>query len=394
MDALIPAISSLENLGLALGIGLLIGAERERSNAALPSHIAGIRTFAISALAGAVAVTLDGAGIFPVVLIQLVLLIGIGYWRSSLLNPGVTTELALAVLLAAKKRTHDFAQNILSASEWKDLVLFTALILILYPLTPDVDMGPWKAINPHQLVRFVVLIMAIGALGHISSRHWGGHHGLALTGFAGGFVSSTATVYAMGKLSRDMPTQIHGAVMGAVLSSISTIIQLFLLINLILPQLVMVFSWPLLSGVMCAIVYATAMWSRAGPPLPVQEPLISAHLFEWKATLTLVGLVVAVMLLSAGMNQWLGQEGILITSAIAGLADAHAIVASMGSLLQSGQIAVDQAQWPIVAALLSNMVSKSWVAWHSGTAAYYMRVILGQLLVMTGILMVFVLTTA
>ena len=144
MDELIPAISSLENLGLALGIGLLIGAERERSNAALPSHIAGIRTFAISALAGAVAVTLDGAGIFPVVLIQLVLLIGIGYWRSSLLNPGVTTELALfmtcligglavtqptlaafsglglAVLLAAKKRMHDFAQNILSASEWKD----------------------------------------------------------------------------------------------------------------------------------------------------------------------------------------------------------------------------------------------------------------------------------
>ena len=418
MDELIPAISSLENLGLALGIGLLIGAERERSNAALPSHIAGIRTFAISALAGAVAVTLDGAGIFPVVLIQLVLLIGIGYWRSSLLNPGVTTELALfmtcligglavtqptvaafsglglAVLLAAKKRMHDFAQNILSASEWKDLVLFTALILILYPLTPDVDMGPWKAINPHQLVRFVVLIMAIGALGHISSRHWGGHHGLALTGFAGGFVSSTATVYAMGKLSRDMPTQIHGAVMGAVLSSVSTIIQLFLLINLILPQQVMVFSWPLLSGVLCAIVYAMAMWSRAGPPLPVQEPLISAHLFEWKSTLTLVGLVVAVMLLSAGMNQWLGQEGILITSAIAGLADAHAIVASMGSLVQSGQIAVDQAQWPIVAALLSNMVSKSWVAWHSGTAAYYMRVILGQLLVMTGVLMAFVLTTA
>jgi uncharacterized membrane protein (DUF4010 family) len=182
--------------------------------------------------------------------------------------------------------------------------------------------------------------------------------------------------------------------MGAVLSSVSTIIQLFLLINLILPQLVMVFSWPLLSGVLCAILYATAMWSRAGPPLPVQEPLISAHLFEWKATLTLVGLVVAVMLLSAGMNQWLGQEGILITSAIAGLADAHAIVASMGSLVQSGQIAVDQAQWPIVAALLSNMVSKSWVAWHSGTAAYYMRVILGQLLVMTGVLMAFVFTTA
>ena len=57
-------MDSLENLGLALGIGLLIGAERERSNAALPSHIAGIRTFAICALVGAASVILAGPGIF------------------------------------------------------------------------------------------------------------------------------------------------------------------------------------------------------------------------------------------------------------------------------------------------------------------------------------------
>jgi len=184
---MMPAMASIENLGLAMGIGLLIGAERERSNSAMPSHIAGIRTFAISALSGAVAVSLNEIGIYPVVLGLLVILIGIGYWRSSINNPGMTTELALlmtcliggltvtqptlaafsglvlAVLLAAKKRMHDFAQYIMSATEWNDLVLFTAIVLILYPLTPDVYMGPWNAINPHHLVRFVVLIMAIGA---------------------------------------------------------------------------------------------------------------------------------------------------------------------------------------------------------------------------------------
>jgi uncharacterized membrane protein (DUF4010 family) len=197
MSDLLPTISSIENLGLALGIGLLIGAERERSNAAMPSHFAGMRTFAISALVGAVAATFDVAGIFPMVLGLLVILIGIGYWRSSFSNPGMTTELALfmtcliggsavtqptlaafsglglAVLLAAKKQMHDFAQRIMSATEWNDVVLFTAVILILYPLTPDAYMGPWSAINPHHLVRFVVLIMAIGALGHVSSRLWG-----------------------------------------------------------------------------------------------------------------------------------------------------------------------------------------------------------------------------
>ena len=417
VSELLPDISSLENLGLASGIGLLIGAERERNHADLPSHIAGIRTFAISALSGAVAVTINRPGIFAMVLGLMVILIGMGYWRSSIRNPGMTTELALfmtcligglamsqptlaafsglglAVLLAAKKRMHDFAQHILSATEWNDLVLFTAVVLILYPLTPDAYMGPWRAINPHHLVRFVVLIMAIGALGHISSREWGGHHGLALTGFAGGFVSSTATVFAMGKLSRDMPFQKYGAVMGAVLSSFSTIIQLFILINLILPQLTAWASWPLLSGVVCAIIYASAMWFMAGSALPVQEPLISSHLFQWKSTLTLVSLVVAVMLLSAGMHVWLGQEGILITSAITGLVDAHAIVASMGSMVQAGQISVEQAQWPIMAALLSNMLSKSWVAWHAGTPAYCFSVVLGQFLVMVSIAMTLVLST-
>ena len=414
---MMPAMASIENLGLAMGIGLLIGAERERSNSAMPSHIAGIRTFAISALSGAVAVSLNEIGIYPLVLGLLVILIGIGYWRSSINNPGMTTELALlmtcliggltvtqptlaafsglvlAVLLAAKKRMHDFAQYIMSATEWNDLVLFTAIVLILYPLTPDAYMGPWNAINPHHLVRFVVLIMAIGALGHITSRTWGGHHGLALTGFAGGFVSSTATVYAMGKLSRDFPSQTHGAVMGSVLSSVSTIIQLYFLINLILPQLTYWASWPLLSGMVCASIYAGAMGRLAGPALTVQEPLISTHLFQWKAAFTLVSLVAGVMLLSAGMNDWLGQEGLLITSAIAGLADAHAIVAFMGSMVQSGQVSVGQARWPIMAALLSNMLSKSWVAWHAGTPAYCVKVVLGQFLVMISIVATLILAS-
>ena len=107
----------------------------------------------------------------------------------------------------------------------------------------------------------------------------------------------------------------------------------------------------------------------------------------------MVSLVAGVMLLSAGMNDWLGQEGLLITSAIAGLADAHAIVASMGSMVQSGQVSVGQARWPIMAALLNNMLSKSWVAWHAGTPAYCVKVVLGQFLVMISIVATLILAS-
>ncbi len=404
-------MESIEKLGLALGIGLLIGAERERSSPNRLTHFAGIRTFAIGALMGAVSMMIDIPGVLTLSLAFVLVLIGIAYWRNSAINPGMTTELALfmtcligaltvkeptvaavsglglATLLAAKKRMHEFAQHVLSTTEWTDLVLFLAVILIAFSLAPDVYLGPWNAINPHHLIRFVVLIMAISVLGHVSSRALGGHHGLALTGFAGGFVSSTATVYAMGKLSHDMPSQTHGAVMGAVLSSVSTIVQLYLLINLILPGLIYWASWPLLAGVITASAYATAVWWKAGPSLPVEEPLISPHLFQWKSTLTLVALVMMVTVLSAGMNQWLGQDGVLITSAMTGLVDAHAIVASMGSMVQAGNVSVQQAQWPIIAALLSNMLAKSWVSWHAGTRAYCFKVVAGQVLVMCSIVL-------
>ncbi len=51
----------LLNLAVALGIGLLIGAERERRKGTGPSRSpAGLRTFAVTALAGAISVLVGG----------------------------------------------------------------------------------------------------------------------------------------------------------------------------------------------------------------------------------------------------------------------------------------------------------------------------------------------
>src|SRR5689334_18478917 len=53
---------------VALGIGLLIGIERERTNMASGgAAAAGLRTFSIAALIGASAALVDGAVVLPVV---------------------------------------------------------------------------------------------------------------------------------------------------------------------------------------------------------------------------------------------------------------------------------------------------------------------------------------
>ena len=90
--------SVLLNLVAALGIGLLIGAERERRKGGGPARSpAGIRTFTIASLAGAASVTAGGAGMLAVTVAGVAVLTAIAYLRSRSDDPGLTTEIALIV---------------------------------------------------------------------------------------------------------------------------------------------------------------------------------------------------------------------------------------------------------------------------------------------------------
>ena len=87
-------------LGVALGTGLLIGAERERRKGKGPQRAsAGIRTFTITALLGAVCFQLGGTVLLAVVILALAGLTGLSYLRTQKEDPGLTTESALLLTL-------------------------------------------------------------------------------------------------------------------------------------------------------------------------------------------------------------------------------------------------------------------------------------------------------
>ena len=88
--------SVIVNLAVALGIGLLIGAERERRKGKGPSRSpAGIRTFAVTSLAGAVSFAIGGEILLAVTTAGVIILTAIAYLRSRSDDPGLTSEIAL-----------------------------------------------------------------------------------------------------------------------------------------------------------------------------------------------------------------------------------------------------------------------------------------------------------
>src|SRR6185436_20954258 len=94
------------------------------------------------------------------------------------------------------------------------------------PLAPDRALGPLGVLNPRTLWRLVVIVMAVGGAGYVAVRLLGARRGLPLSGFASGFISSAATIGALGARARREPGLCRAAVAGAVLSTVATVIQM------------------------------------------------------------------------------------------------------------------------------------------------------------------------
>jgi len=184
--------------GIALGIGLLIGAERERRKGIGPTRSAmGIRTFSTTSLLGAVSLTLGGSTLLAVMALAVAGLTAMAFRLSHEQDPGLTTEVALlltlllgglamrqpalasglavilTILLTARIFLHRFVSTILSETELNDALILAAAALVLLPLAPDQYMGPFNALNPRTIWKIVILIMSISATGYISLRVMG-----------------------------------------------------------------------------------------------------------------------------------------------------------------------------------------------------------------------------
>ncbi len=145
-------------------------------------------------------------------------------------EPALAAALAVtvAILLAARAPMHRFVREVLSQSELRSILIFAAATLIVWPVIPDRYVGPFAAINPRALWQVVILILAISAAGYIAVRSLGARFGLPLAGLASGFISSAATIAAMGARAAEDPKLMRPAVAGAVLSTVATVVQLAL----------------------------------------------------------------------------------------------------------------------------------------------------------------------
>src|SRR6516165_5243354 len=116
-------------------------------------------------------------------------------------------------------------------------------------------MGPYGALNPHSIWILVILIMAIDGAGYIAMRTMGARYGLPIVGLASSFVSSTATIGAMGARVARSRAVLAAALAGAVLSTVATIIEMAIVLAATSLTTLERLSIPVICAGLAAVVY-------------------------------------------------------------------------------------------------------------------------------------------
>ena len=366
---------------VALGAGLLIGVERERrTREDKTPAAAGVRTFAITALIGALAALSNSVVLLAAAALGVITFTALSYTKSHDADPGLTTEIALlatfvtgvlaasqpmlaaaagviiVVLLVSRGALHGFAKRELSDQELRDAVLLAAAAILVLPLLPDEPIDPWHVVNPRLVWKLTVLIMLVDAAGYVAQRLVGARAGLPISGLLGGFVSSTAVVATMGKRAQTDPKVLPAAVAGAALSNVATVVQLAMVLAVSDAVLLGQMRWVLVSmGVAMAaygVLMILAAKDKAAPPPP------TGRAFRLRTALLFAGAFVLVMLLVAWLQRSFGPTWALAGVVIGGFADAHSTAASVGSLASQEQLPRELAIIAIGLVITTNTLSK------------------------------------
>ncbi len=366
MELLNPSLETylilFRNLAIALALGLLIGLERGWSKRELEagSRVAGIRTFSLISLLGALSLVLAqivSAWVAALAFGGLALLLAAAAFveADKTGRYSVTTEVAalatfvlgalamtpyvqlaataaviIAILLGLKPVLHGWVYRLAPQEIYAVFKLLLISVVIL-PILPNRTYDPWAAFNPYEIWWMVVLISAVSFTGYFAVRLIGPRSGILLTGLFGGLASSTAVTVSLARLARGNAGEHRLLAAGVIIASSTMFPRILVVSGFLYPPLAETLLQPLM--IMAAAGYASAWWLvrrtsswTAAPTLNLANP------FEFGTALRFGALLALILWLTKVLEEWLGSVGIYLTAALSGITDVDAITLTLARL--------------------------------------------------------------
>jgi uncharacterized membrane protein (DUF4010 family) len=407
-------LTLVRDVAIAMLIGALVGIDREKKLAQESRRgIGGIRTFILLGLLGAVAALGARAWQLPWLLPLVVLVVGAMVLAGYILHGldrkesiGLTTEMAalavfllgalsasghpavagpigiiVSAVLAFKEPLHALVEKIGREDIYAGLKLLIATFIVL-PVLPNRAVDPWGAINPYQLWWLVILISSLSLVGYAATRWLGHERGLAITGFTGGLVSSTAVTLTFARRSREAATSVvqsRALAVGILLAWTVMFGRVIVEVAVVNPSLLSLVLVPCGAMGLAAAAVAAGFHFRATgrdePGASTASELVLKNPFSLTSAMKFALFFAVVLLVVKGVQHYAHGNGLYLVAVLAGSTDVDAITLSMaGYAKQSGDATT--AVRAITLAALSNTVVKAGLIVALGGAGLRPRTLL------------------
>lgn len=356
-------MSNLVSLLTAVGIGLLIGLERgwRQRNEHAGGRVAGIRTHALLALGGAVsgllaanvsvwfglvgvvgmAVALilahrarlaesdDNVSATNVVVSILTLLLGLAM-TSGFLREGIVAGGAMTLILAMREKLHGWLRT-LSAEDVRAVAVYGAITLVILPLLPDENIGPYAALNPRNLWLVVVFVTGLSFAGYWASKRVGDAKGTIIAAAIGATYSSTAVTAELSRRLRSGKEDELPLLAGIAAATAMMPIRVSVLVAVLVPQALAPFLLMVGPAIAVAVLIAGLLYWRAqggsGKGLATRR-----NPFDVWPAIGFAVLVGAIIIVSRWTIEQFGDRGVSILIGLTGLYDVDAAIVTASNL--------------------------------------------------------------
>jgi uncharacterized membrane protein (DUF4010 family) len=243
-------------------------------------------------------------------------------------------------------------------------VILLALAFVLLPVVPSEPIGPYGGISPARTLTLVVVLASISYAGYIAVRLLGSTRGELVAGAVGGLVSSTAVTITNARRSKEIDSPATLAA-GAIGAGAISFLRTAVLVATLAPVLVRSLVPALVAGAAAMLVHAALLARRGGGDGAEQAP---KNPFELDAVIKMALMLVAISFLARAGSQYFGNSGLLIVSALSGLADVDAATVAVTGMMRSLTVAVGA--FAIALAIFSNVFAKAVYATVWGSAPF------------------------
>jgi uncharacterized membrane protein (DUF4010 family) len=372
--AIIFQFKIIQNLLISLGLGILIGLEREyhrrQESGERAIVIAGIRTFPIIALCGTLlAIITRLAGypdstipvailpylslLIPLALLGFILLALVMFYAKHQLElTGLTTPVAviatfilgvlvgfelwivsviccvaITLLLVSKRKLHAFA-SVLTESELMSALGFISIAFILLPLAPNEPL--FSIFNLKWMLSIIVFVSIISFISFLAMKRYGISKGILFSSMLGGLINSEATTASLSYQVKRKNELLGIVILGVVVSNTTMLVRNLIIAGFADPNFKVLSFMLLPVAAMCAVNIVYLLLSPAQKvekelKIDIKSPFAVTPAIKFGL------LFVLVVTFGYAVTHYLGKNWIYLT-ALGGFASSGAVVASLALL--------------------------------------------------------------